>query len=114
MFIRVFRAQVRPGKQAEFKKCIELLTLPNIQYRNGMVAFYPGQPAGANSDEFILVTVWRDAAADRMHSGSDWARAIIPPEALPLLKEFDVQGYQSFGVNDPGSLPLFNLHAGTI
>ena len=46
MFIRVFRAQVLPGKQAEFKKCLEIFMLPNIQYRNGMVAFYPGQPAG--------------------------------------------------------------------
>jgi quinol monooxygenase YgiN len=114
MFIRVFHAQVRPGKQAEFKKCLEILTLPNIQYRNGMVAFYPGQPAGANSDEFVLVTIWRDAAADRMHSGDDWAKAIIPPEALPLLKAFSDQGYQAFGINDQPGQPLFNLRAGTI
>jgi quinol monooxygenase YgiN len=114
MFIRVFRAVVRPGKHAEFKKCLELLTLPNIKYRNGMVAFYPGQPAGANSDEFVLVTVWRDAAADRMHSGDDWAKAIIPPEVQPLLKEFSVQGYQAFGIKDNPGQPLFNLFAGTV
>ena len=113
MFIRVFRAQVRPGKQAEFKKCLELLTLPNIEYRSGMVAFYPGQPAGANSDEFILVTVWKEAAG-RTHSGEDWAKAIIPPEVLPLLKSFSEQGYQSFGVTEKPVRPLFNLRAGTI
>jgi quinol monooxygenase YgiN len=107
MFIRVFRAKVQPGKQAEFKKCLELLTLPNIQYRNGMVAFYPGQPAGTNSDEFVLITVWRDSAAARKHSKSDWARMIIPPEALPLVETFDIQGYQAFGVSDTVPAPLF-------
>jgi quinol monooxygenase YgiN len=114
MFIRIFRAQVRPGRQAEFKKCLELLTLPNIQYRNGMVAFYPGQPAGPNSDEFVLVTVWRDAAASRMHSGDDWAKAIIPSEALPLLLAFHVHGYQTFGVSEAENKPLFNLRAASI
>lgn len=114
MFIRVFRAQVRPGKQAEFKKCLELLTLPNIQYRNGMVAFYPGQPSSANPDEFVLITVWRDAAADKMHSGDDWARAIIPPEALPLVQEFHVHSYQAFGIADQPGKPLFNLRAASI
>ena len=113
MFIRVFRAQVRPGKQAELKKCLELLTLPNIAYRSGMVAFYPGQPAGANSDEFVLVTVWREATG-RTHSGEDWAKAIIPPEVLPLLQSFSEQGYQSFGVNEQSSHPRFNLLAGTV
>jgi quinol monooxygenase YgiN len=108
MLIRVFRAKARPGKQAEFKKCIELLTLPNIQHRNGMVAFYPGQTSGAQTDEFVLVTVWRDAAADRIHSSSDWAKAIIPPEALPLLQDFNVQSYQAFGVKDPSTPALFN------
>ena len=58
MIIRLFHAKVRPGKQAEFKKTLELLSLPEIQSRKGMVAFYPGQPFGSNSNEFVLVTVW--------------------------------------------------------
>jgi quinol monooxygenase YgiN len=114
MIIRVFRAQIRPGKHAEFKKCIEILSLPNIQYRNGMVAFYPGQPSGLNADEFVLVTVWRDSAADRMQCESDWAKAVIPPEALPLLQNFDVQSYQSFGITDQPAKPLFNPRASMI
>lgn len=107
MLIRVFRAKARPGKQAEFKKCIEMLTLPNIRHRSGMVAFYPGQTADARSDEFVLVTVWRDSAADKMHSSADWARAIIPPEALPLLEDFHIQAYQAFGVKEAPAPALF-------
>jgi quinol monooxygenase YgiN len=108
MFIRVFRAKVRAGMQAQFKKVIELLTLPNIQYRNGMVAFYPGQPSANNPNEFVLITVWRNADASRMQSKDDWARAIIPPEALPMVQDFDIQSYQAFGVSEPKTPPLFN------
>ena len=106
MFIRVFRAIVRPGKQDQFKKVLEVMTLPNIQYRNGMIAFLPGQPTGTNSDEFVLVTVWKDANAAKKHDDSDWAHAIIPPEALHLLQEFHVQAYQGFGLLEPTLAPL--------
>jgi len=108
MFIRVFHAKVRPGKQAEFKKTLELLALPNIQYRSGMVAFYPGQPVGSNSNEFVLVTVWKDASGLEALSASDWAKAIVPAEALPLLEEWHEHGYKSFGVHEPQLQPLFN------
>jgi quinol monooxygenase YgiN len=107
MFIRVFHAKVRPGKQAEFKKTLELLTLPNIQYRNGMIAFYPGQPVGPNSNEFVLVTVWKDAPGLNPSSGSDWAKAIVPAEALPLLEEWHEHDYKAFGVLEPQLQPLF-------
>ena len=102
MFIRVFHATVRPGMQEQFRKALELMTLPNIKYRNGLVAFIPGQPTGANPDEFVLVTVWRDAAAAKKHNDENWANAIIPPEVLPLLQNFHVQAYQAFGLKDPG------------
>ena len=107
MFIRVFHAKVRPGKQAEFKKTLELLALPNIQYRNGMIAFYPGQPVGPNSNEFVLVTIWKDASGLDAVSARDWAKAIVPAEALPLLAEWHEHGYQAFGVLEPQIQPLF-------
>ena len=108
MIIRLFHAKVRPGKQAEFKQALELISLPAFQSRNGMIAFYPGQPLGPSSNEFILVTVWKDAAAlDQSRTKSDWARAVIPEEALPLIEEWNVHGYRSFGIMEPSLKPLF-------
>lgn len=86
MIIRIFRGIVRTGRHADFKKVLEILTLPNIKHRNGMVACYPGQPVETNSDEFVLITVWKDSAVKNFHSSTDWIKSIIPPEALPLLK----------------------------
>jgi hypothetical protein len=104
MFIRVFHARVRAGRQAEFKRIMEMLALPNIQYRNGMVAFYPGQPVGPNLDQFVLVTVWKTAP---VFGREDSARTIIPAEALPLLEEWHEHDYKAFGVGEPNTQPLF-------
>jgi len=38
MIIRLFHAKVRSGRQAEFKKVLELLSLPTVQSRKGMIA----------------------------------------------------------------------------
>lgn len=106
MFIRVFHARVRAGKQAEFKRVLEMLALPNIQYRNGMIAFYPGQPVGPNLDQFVLVTVWKNAPPEA-RGKDDSARAIIPAEALPLLEEWHEHDYKTFGIGEPNTQPLF-------
>ena len=42
MIIRLFQAKVKPGKQADFKKTLELLSIPKIHSSNGMIAFNPG------------------------------------------------------------------------
>jgi len=107
MIIRIFHAKVRPGKQSEFKQTLELLSLPTIQSRNGMIAFYPGQPLGPGSNEFILVTVWKDQAVLDYHSQADWARAIIPQEALRLVEEWHDHDYKSFGILEQNTKPLF-------
>ncbi len=107
MIIRLFHAKVRSGKQAEFRKTLELLSIPNIQSKQGMVAFYPGQPVGPDGDEFVLVTIWKDQAAHDNDQKGNWAKAIIPAEALELLDEWHVSGYKSFGVLEQPLKPLF-------
>jgi quinol monooxygenase YgiN len=107
MIIRLLHAKVRAGKQAEFKKVLEILSLPVVQSRRGMVAFYPGQPVGPNLDEFVLVTVWKDQKVMDHYTLEEWAKAILPEEAMPLLEEWRVDGYKSFGVMEQPLQPLF-------
>lgn len=107
MIIRLFHAKVRPGRQADFKKVLEVLSLPSVQTRKGMIDFYPGQPMGSNGDEFVLVTVWKDLKGMEAYTLEEWAKTIIPEEALPLLSEWHVHGYKSFGVLEQPLKPLF-------
>ncbi len=107
MIIRVFNAKVRPGRQNDFKQIMELLSIPQIQARNGMIAFYPGQPTGPESNEFILVTVWRDQQTLKKMSEEEWASLVIPDEARPILEDVRVHRYQAFGVEEQALKPLF-------
>lgn len=107
MIIRLIHAKVRPGKQVEFKRTLELLVLPEIQRRKGMIAFYPGQPLGPKSEEFLLVSVWKDQSTSAHNPHGDWTEIIIPQEALPLLEEWHVEGYTSLGPIEQVLTPLF-------
>jgi hypothetical protein len=105
MVIRLFRAKVRPGKQAEFKQAMELLSIPSLKSRSGMVACYPGQPMGANSSDFVLVTVWKDDASNQARE--EWLKKFLPEEAKCLIEDFHIEGYKSFGVMEQPLKPLF-------
>jgi quinol monooxygenase YgiN len=107
MHIRLFHAKVRPGKQGDFKKVLEALSVPTIQKRKGMVAIYPGQPMGPDSNEFVLVTVWKDQTALENRDHEAWVKAIIPQEALYLLEEWRIDGYTAFGILERPLKPLF-------
>lgn len=112
--MRVYHIKVYPGRQSEFRKAMEFLAAPTMRHRAGMISFYPGQLPGKHSQEFILVTVWRDEAAEKMHSGKDWIDAIIPAELIPLVSEVAIQAYEGFGIPEPVSRPLFNLRAASL
>jgi hypothetical protein len=57
--------------------------------------------------QFILVTVRKDSAARKNHTRHDWAKSILPGEALPLLEEWNDQDYKSFGILEQPLRPLY-------
>lgn len=107
MIIRVLHAKVHPGKQAEFKRIIELLSVPQVLKKNGMVGLYPGETGGTCSNEFVLVSLWKNLAKYKNYSLDDWLKAILPEEALPLLDEWKLQHYTTFGISEQDQKPLF-------
>ncbi len=109
MIIRIFRAKVRPGKQAQFERMVEQLSIPLVQAQKGMLAFYPGQLVGPRDHEFVLITIWKDADSLRAFAGRNGLAAILPEEDLPILEEIEVNGYEVFGLPDPPHKPLFNM-----
>ncbi len=109
MIIRIFRAKVRPGKQAQFERMVEQLSIPLIQAYKGMIAFYPGQLIGPAAHEFVLITIWKDLESVKAFTGKNWFKAILPEEDLPVLEEIEVHGYEAFGVPEAPRRPLFNM-----
>jgi quinol monooxygenase YgiN len=108
MIIRVLHAKVFPGRQAEFRQIIELLSVPQVLQKTGMIGLYPGETNGESSNEFVLVSLWKNLAKYKNYSLDDWIKLILPEEALPLLAEWRLQHYQTFGITEESSKPLFN------
>jgi len=107
MIIRLVHVKVRPGKQAEFRQVLELLSVPEVQRRHGLIAFYPGQPLGPASEDFVLVTVWKGRKGQEIGCSQEWIEKIIPHEAMPLVEEWHETGYTGFGVLEKPLRPLY-------
>jgi heme-degrading monooxygenase HmoA len=94
MIVRVFRARVRPGKQAEFEAKVRELSIPLVKAQRGLVAFYSGRPMKSSPDEFVMVTIWESMEHLQAFAGDDWDHSVIPEPERPLLKESFVHHYE--------------------
>ena len=93
--VRVFRARVKPGHQADLQRLVRDLSIPELSRAEGLLAYYPGSPLG-DTEEFAMVSVWRDLGAVRSYAGDDWARPVIYPGEEDVLVEVHVHHYQLF------------------
>jgi heme-degrading monooxygenase HmoA len=100
MVIRVFRARVQPGKQAEFEALARRLSVPLVQKQKGLLGFYAGGPLGHSRGEFVMVTLWEDLEAVKAFVGPDWEQAVVPEEERPVLADSFVHHYQSYATSE--------------
>ena len=100
MVIRVFRAHVQPGRQAEFEAMARRLSLPLVEKQKGLIGFFAGRPMGHSQDEFVLVTLWEDLASVQAFVGPDWEQAVVPEEERPVLVDTFVHHYEAYALGD--------------
>jgi heme-degrading monooxygenase HmoA len=93
VIIRVFRGQVQPGKQDEFRRVLEEQGIPHFRQHAGMLGVHVGLPAEASPDEFLVTTLWTDLDALRIFAGERWYEAKILPGERHLLKRSWVHHY---------------------
>lgn len=95
MIIRVFRAEVHPGKTAEFEQFFRDIAIPKVSAHPGLVAQHTGRPIDDGSREFVYISVWRDVEALRGFAGDDWTLAVIEPEERHLLATTSIAHYET-------------------
>ena len=93
--VRIFRARVIPGRQAELADLVRELSIPNLSQSDGLLAYYPGAPLG-DSEEFSMVSIWRDLGAVRAYAGKDWSKPVIYDGEEQVLAEVHVHHYELF------------------
>ena len=96
MIIRVFRARIREGREAEFKSMVQEQSIPWLLKSDGMMGLFPGEPFSSSSREFVMVTLWRDADAIAAFSGEDWRTPVVTEDEAPLVEEMFAEHYVRF------------------
>lgn len=100
MVIRVFRAHVQPGRQADFEAMARRLSVPLVRKQTGLLGFYAGRPLGHSKDEFVMVTLWDSVESVRAFVGPDWEQAVVPEEERPVLLETFVHHDEAYATSE--------------
>lgn len=100
--VRVLRARVKTGKHDEFWHHVRTTMLPPIATTDGLLSYFPGEPL-SESDEFVVVTLWRNFEALLAWAGDDWETPVLGPAAMELVDEAAVSHYALFDA-PPGLL----------
>jgi transposase/quinol monooxygenase YgiN len=93
IIIRIFRARLKPGMRSAFEQLCHERSIPLIRSNPGSLAVHVGKPAAGRSDDFVLVSVWRDLPSLKAFAGERWDEALILPGEADLLEEAAVEHY---------------------
>jgi len=100
MVVRVFRAHVQPGRQADFEAMARRLSVPLVRKQKGLLGFYAARPLGHAKDEFVFITLWDSVESIRAFVGPDWEQAVVPEEERPVLVDSFVHHYEAYATGE--------------
>ena len=95
MIVRVYRARVRPGTEAQYVALIHEHVIPAAHEVDGLAAYHVGRRMEGRSPEFVIVTVWRSLAALQSVAGADWLRPIFFHLEESLLESWTVEHFEA-------------------
>jgi catechol 2,3-dioxygenase-like lactoylglutathione lyase family enzyme len=93
MIIRIFRAQVQPGMQAQYEALLRDEAIPGLSEQAGVVAVYGGKSIPQSPDEFVMVSLWNDLTSLKAFAGEHWMESIPLPGEEHLIKESVIHGF---------------------
>ncbi|WP_019506182.1 antibiotic biosynthesis monooxygenase [Pleurocapsa sp. PCC 7319] len=96
MIVRIFRVSVPPNLHAEFEKDFLAISVPYVEKYSGLVSIVVGRPAKPQSEEYVMVSTWKDEASVKAFAGHQWSEAVIPTGMKKYVKECWVHHYEVF------------------
>jgi len=79
MILRIYRARVHPGLEAEFERLFRADAVPLMQRQAGFVSFQIGRALNGEP-ELIVISQWRDLESLQAYAGEGWQ---TPPVLHP-------------------------------
>ncbi len=98
MIVRIFRAQIQPGKLAEWQHKVEKFSIPWLKSQRGMLGYYPGKPLSPDSREFCMIALWKDLDSLKEAVGEDITQVVLLEDEATLVEESSVDHYELFGL----------------
>ena len=103
LIVRVYRARVRPGREADYVALLEGQVLPAAHTTDGLAAFHIARRLDGPTTEFLIITVWRDRAAVEAVAGRDWHQPIFFTGEETLIEGFSIEHFEAIGTSASGS-----------
>lgn len=96
MIIRTWRGRVTRSRADDYAKHFREKVVPELRTVPGFVGAQLGQRPMSDQVEFLVLTRWQSMEAVRAFAGPDVDRAVVEPEAVAALDDFDdtVQHYE--------------------
>ena len=77
MILRVFRARIKQGCQAEWVALVKEHSFPLLTGVPGLLGFFAGNAFDSDSRDYIMTSVWADLESLKTWAGADWHQAIF-------------------------------------
>jgi heme-degrading monooxygenase HmoA len=96
LIIREWRGRAAPTKPDAYPAHFRADVLPELREIPGFLGAQLARRRRDDAIEFLVLTRWRSLDAIRAFAGADISRAVVEPEAVAALVEFDarVQHYE--------------------
>lgn len=89
MISRVWHGWTKPENAGAYEAMLRAEILPGIHRVPGFRGATLLRRRDGDAEEFVTITRFDDLDAVRAFAGADYTRAVIAPDALPLLSHYD-------------------------
>lgn len=89
MIIREWRGRALPAKAEAYPAHFRKNVMPELPQIEGFRGAHLSQRRTADRVEFLVLTRWRSLDAIRGFAGDDIERAVVEPEGVAALVDFD-------------------------
>lgn len=96
MIVRVWRGRASPSTSSDYPEHFRRRILPELKGIAGFLGASLLRRAQGDAVEFVVLTRWTSIGAIRAFAGDDVAKAVVEPDAIAALVDFDetVQHYE--------------------
>ncbi len=89
MIVRAWRGRASPANPGAYIEHFRRNVLPELEEIEGFLGASLLREDRAQEVEFLVLTRWASMDAVRAFAGADVARAVVEPEAMAALKDYD-------------------------